>query len=137
MTMDLSGPAGDFSWDVFSWHKLLRMAERYGWQSAGTHLSEDLLQDMPDGVWHGGYTSNDGQSVIASDADQLAGALERALPDIPDADVLAPHRIGQGEIVLAPDGPEIDDVDWFCGVECKNRIREFIRYCRAGEFTIE
>jgi hypothetical protein len=36
MGMDLSGPAGDFWWDVFSWHKLLRIAQQYGWQPAGT-----------------------------------------------------------------------------------------------------
>lgn len=136
MGMDLSGPAGDFWWDVFSWRKLLRVAEQHGWEPAGTTLGEAELRDMHDGVWSGGYTSNDSQVVGVEDADRLAAALEQALPAIPDADVLAPHRGEDGRIVLAPNGPAIEDMDWFCGPDSKDHIREFIRYCRAGAFSI-
>jgi hypothetical protein len=136
MGMDLSGPAGDFWWDFFSWHKLLRVAQRYGWQPEGTVLAEEELQYMPNGIWSGSYTSNDFQSVTTSDAAQLAAALECALPDIPDGDVLAPHRDKSGNIIIAPNGPEIEDIDWFCGSDSKERIRAFIRYCRGGAFTI-
>jgi hypothetical protein len=134
--MDLSGPAGDFFWDVFSWHKLLRVAKRYGWRPAGTISGEEEQRAMPGGVWTGGYTSNDFQRVTAADAEQLAAALERALSHIPDVDVLAPHRGAGGGIVIAPNGPVIDDVDWFCGPDSKDNIQQFIRYCRAGAFTI-
>ncbi len=136
MGMDLSGPTGDFGWDYFSWHKLLRVAERFGWQPAGTVLSPEELGHMPDGQWDGGYTSNDNQIVTAADAERLAAALERALPDIPDADVLAPVRTERGGVVIAPDGPNVDDLDWFCGTESKDYIRAFIGYCRAGAFSI-
>ena len=136
MGMDLSGSAGEFWWDVFSWHKLLRVAQRYGWEPAGTVLAAAELEHMPGGVWSGGYTSNDFQRITAADAGQLAEALERALCHISDADVLASHRTDSGGIVIAPDGPEIEDMDWFCGPESKQRIRTFIRYCRTGAFTI-
>jgi hypothetical protein len=98
MGPDLSGPAGDFWWDCFSWHKLLRVAERYGWQPAGTVLAEDELQFMPGGVWSGRYTTNDFQAVTAADAEQLAAALKRALPDIADADILAQLRTESGAL---------------------------------------
>ena len=136
MGMDLSGPAGDFWWDYFSWHKLLRVAERSGWRPVGTLLPSERMEEIPDGRWDGGYTSNDYQIVTAVDAEHLATALERALPDISDADMLAPVRTEEGGIVIAPDGPEIDDLDWFCGPESKEHIRAFIRYCRAGAFSI-
>ena len=38
------------------------------------------------------WRTNDHQLVSAADAEQLAAALERALPEIPNADILLPHR---------------------------------------------
>ena len=91
---------------------------------------------MPNGRWDGGYTTNDGQTVVAADARSLAEALERAVSDIPSADVIAQHRAPSGGIQIFPNPPAIDDLDWFCGDETKARIREFISYCYAGEFQI-
>jgi hypothetical protein len=88
------------------------------------------LQPMPGGVWTGDYASSSGQWVNA------AGALERALFDVPETDVLAPHRTEAGGSVIAPKGPEIDDLDWFCGPDSKDQIRAFLQYCRSGAFTI-
>jgi hypothetical protein len=74
--------------------------------------------------------------VTATGAEQLAAAPERALPDIPDTDVLAPYRDRNGSTSFAPDVPEIDAMDWLCDPQSKDYIREFIRYRRAGAFTI-
>ena len=136
MGMDLSGPAGGFFWDVFSWPKLLRVARSHGWEPAGTSLGEEELAEIPGGVWSRGYLSNDFQVVAREDAERLAAALERALPDIPDADVLISHWSEEGGIVIAPGEPVIEDREWFCGTETKGRIRAFIQYCRAGAFSI-
>jgi hypothetical protein len=136
MAMHLHSARGDFGWDIFSWQKLLRLAERYGWRPAGTTLSEEEMKWMPNGRWDGSYTTNDGQTVVAADALSLAEALDRAVLDIPSEDVIARHRAPSGGIQILPDPPAIDDLDWFCGEETKGKIREFISYCYAGEFQI-
>ena len=134
--MHLNSAKGDFGWDSFSWQKLLRLAEQYGWRPAGTTLPREELKWMPGGKWDGRYTSNDGQAVTAADARNLAEALDRALRDIPSEDVIAQYRAPSGGIQILPNPPAISDLDWFCGNETRARIREFISYCYAGEFRI-
>jgi hypothetical protein len=136
MAMLLHSVRGDFGWDVFSWQKLLRLAESYGWRPAGTTLPEAELKWMPDGRWDGSYTSNDGQTVVAADARSLAEALDRAVRDIPSEDVIAQHRAPSGGIQIFPNPPAISDRDWFCTDDTKTRIREFISFCYGGEFQI-
>ena len=136
MAMNLHSERGDFGWDVFSWQKLLRLAERYGWRPAGTTLSEAELKWMPDGRWNGNYTTNDGQTVSASDARSLGDALNCAVRDIPSEDVIAQHRAASGGIQILPNPPAISDLDWFCGDQTRAKIREFISYCYSGEFQI-
>jgi hypothetical protein len=135
MGMDLSGAGGEFFWNFFSWPRLLQIAEEYGWEPAGT-LPPEYMEMPEEGQWSGDYTSNDQQTVTAEDAWQLAEALERALDDIPEEDVLAPYRTETGMIQLTPDTPEIDDLDWFCGPKHKDHIRKFLQFCRAGSFQI-
>jgi hypothetical protein len=114
---------------------LLSLAEFYGWQPAGTTTPE--LQWTPGHIWNGGYFSNDGQTVAAADAHELAAALERALPDIPDEDLLANYRRDPTDDIRLPPIPDgIDERVSFSGVECKSMIRDFIKYCRGGEFQI-
>lgn len=136
MAMHLHSARGEFWWDSFSWVKLLRLAEHYGWRPEGTTISESELRWMPDGRWDGNYTTNDGQTIAAADARRLAEALEQALRDVPSEDVIAQHRDRSGGIQIFPNPPVISDLDWFCGSETKAKIREFISYCYAGEFQI-
>jgi len=134
--MHLHSATGDFVWDSFSWIKLLRLAERYGWRPVGTKISSSELKWMPNGEWDGNYTTNDGQSVMQADARALAAALEQAAQDIPSEDVIAKHRAPSGGIRILPDPPKIDDLDWFCGHDSKAKVQEFISFCHAGEFQI-
>lgn len=134
--MHLHSTKGDFTWDSFSWVKLIRLAEHYGWQPADTTIPESELKWMPNGQWNGNYTTNDGQTVTLADARSLAAALDRAVRDIPSENVIAQYREPSGGIQILPNPPNISDLDWFCGPETKDRIREFVSFCYAGEFQI-
>lgn len=113
MGFDLRGTGGEFRWNIHRWYALLRLAKQYGWKPEGTS------HDDPD--WNGTYTANNYQVVCASDAANLADAIERALPDIPN--------------YPADKQPQdFNDFEWFAGD--KEYLREFIAYCRAGEFAL-
>src|SRR5206468_127549 len=92
MGMNLHSATSDFGWDTFSWVKLLRLAEHYGWRPSGTTLPNSELAWMPGGRWNGNYTTNDGQTVTTADANALASALEKAVQDIPSDDTIAHYR---------------------------------------------
>lgn len=131
------------------WAKALELAEEYGWQPRGT-------QPPISGVdWLGGYSTNDGQVVIAEDAFLLAGALEKALADIADAnprfdweparwsEESLPDWFSPDECALIDEGLQdgLFDViavhprDYFAGDE-KRLLSQFIRFCRLGSFKI-
>ena len=87
MGLDLVGRGASDQryWSVnhVGWARILNLAERYGWHPMGT--VEPEWEGEPDAPpWHGSYSSNDGQRVLAADAANLAAALARALPDLPD-----------------------------------------------------
>ena len=48
--------------------KALELAELYGWQPRRTQPPAHIDFYALGAEWHGGYLTNDGQSVIASDA---------------------------------------------------------------------
>jgi hypothetical protein len=81
--MDLTGPAGHMAFNDTSWVHLLRLATLSGWHPADT-LPPEEADD-----WDGNYCTNDGQRVADEDARNLAEALERALPDVPEEDAMA------------------------------------------------
>jgi hypothetical protein len=92
MGMILQGAGVEFSASVFDWGQILRLAQAYGWQPAGTVIDEGDLCNFPNGRWDGGYQTNDYQRVTADDARNIANALDRALNDLPEQDVLANIR---------------------------------------------
>jgi hypothetical protein len=67
-----------FGVGVGSWLCLLVIAQNHGWQPAGSLAPAGFV-----GEWNGTYQYNQGQPVSAEDAQGLAEALERALPDLP------------------------------------------------------
>jgi hypothetical protein len=133
MGMDLDGEGGQFRFNVYQWSAVLALAQRNGWEPAGTVLEQDA-------GWSGRYDTNDGQTVTAGDAGGFADALERALPDIPDHDALE-HKTtvvdlpGLGPTRLLDIEENVSPVELFSG-DGKDHLRKFITYCRAGSFRI-
>jgi hypothetical protein len=100
--------------------------------------------------WNGGYFSNDYQWVTEEDAANIADALQRALDDIPDFDTDEKRvEYGPGELPTSPierslveqgflinvPNASLKPVEYFGG-GAKQRVRYFIRFCRAGEFFV-
>ncbi|MHC4179549.1 MAG: hypothetical protein ACYSWU_18715 [Planctomycetota bacterium] len=117
MAIDLfSEVEGWFRFDVTEWKHVLELAEQHGWKPMGTQAS-DRGPDFPRPEdWDGGYFTSDYQTVTVHDARNLADALERAIPDLPSHPVSPLERFG--------------------GQEGPKHVREFINFCRAGEFVI-
>jgi hypothetical protein len=168
MGFDLSNRQGQsYRFNFFDWPNLLRLAEQYGWEPEGTTLDPEHLADReedeelsPEEVaaevaeslekWEGGYCTNDFQVVSAEDARNLADALEKALPDIPEHDAVG-HKaldlstyspemreqlkaLGVGR--LFPVDAPISVLERFSGKRGRDYLKGFIAFCRAGEFTI-
>jgi hypothetical protein len=126
--LGLPAPEGEdlwrFRWNIYHWPKLLKLAGQFGWE-----LGEN---------WVDRYCSND-FLVTAEDARNLADALERALPDIPNEQVCAVKKIDLpgGMTCTAFEGePPENPLELFSG-ERKQYLREFIAFCRNGAFRID
>src|SRR5215211_4100011 len=156
MGMDLKGAGGIERFSNTSWRKILELAYEYGWKPQGTEpgqwydengeLCKQLSPD-PD-TWSGTYFSNECQWVTEEDAANIADALQRALDDISDFDtdekraeygpgelptsLIERSLVERGSVVNAPNA-SLSPVEYFSG-EAKQRVRDFIRFCRAGEF---
>jgi hypothetical protein len=109
-----------------SWVKLLSLGLFYGWRPMGTRVpSITELHGLIDDYWDGTYLTNDGQIVVREDALLLGIALERSLDDIPDFNLeYYPLDLNQ-----------INPFEFFAGEE-KQRLKEFIKFCRLGSFLI-
>jgi hypothetical protein len=144
MEMDLSGSGGDFHFNIFAWEQVLKLAQMYGWEPAGTEapqrIEDEDAVDREENAWEGGYWTNDGQRVSAEDAQNLAEALKKALPDIPDHDALE----NKSKEIMTQDGPirvipinaDVNPLESFSGRKGKRYLRKFITFCRAGGFVI-
>ncbi len=112
--------------------------------------SEKLAQiDREDHIL-GDYFSNSGQWVTEEDAISLSCAIENALDDIPNHDAInskdrqdaLPRRIARlmrdmpGSRPFPSIRESISAKEWFSG-EQKNRLNEFIAFCRQGGFQID
>ena len=99
--------------DDRSWERILYLARAYG--------SDEARMDP-------------GDYVDEESAARLAGALEKALPDIPEHDAVRDRTEWIGDYHLPT--PEVAPTDWFSG-PAKIYYKEFIRHCRAGGFRVE
>jgi hypothetical protein len=138
MTIHVRNAAGDMTFTIGGWEKLLQIAEDYGWEPQGTihpHWAPEEVQEE-----RGGYLTSDFQYVTDEDALNLAMALEQALVDMPDTDeakkydVAPPEFMAQGIMGFDPDNMP-SPIEWFSGSR-KQKVREFIAFCKAGGFTI-
>jgi hypothetical protein len=159
MGMDLNGAGGYLHFSNTSWCKMLELAYGYGWKLAGTEPGQwvdpstgELDEQMylnPD-EWDGSYFGNCFQRVTHEDAAHIADALEQALDDIPDLDTdekwveygptilpTSPVERSLVEEGFAVSGPNesLSPPEFFSG-EDKQKVRDFIAYCRAGAFCI-
>jgi hypothetical protein len=84
------------------------------------------------------YFNNAGYLVTATDAQALADALERALPDVPAHDALGHKTVelksAPGERLL-PFGTPVNPFEWFSGKN-RERLKDFITFCQKGGFEI-
>jgi hypothetical protein len=137
------------------WSKALELAGLYGWKPMGTRPPSHIDFYELGAEWHGGYFTNDGQTVKAEDARSLAAALERSLDDIPNDNLpmdwnsmfhqeddlpewLSPEERAMIEEELQDGLVDImgmNPVEYFVGDE-KRHLKEFIRFCRLGSFEI-
>jgi len=139
----------DIRYNLNAWPLLLELSSHYGWKPKGTKLDSDEK-------WAGDYQTMNGASVESEDASNLADALERALPDIPDIDngesdsVWGSNAIKMGsktieealdeltEYLNPPKGESKSKLLIRFGGELeKEKLRYFIDICREGKgFTI-
>lgn len=137
------------------WSKALDLAELYGWQPMGTQPPSEHNFDELNAEWDGTYLTNDGQMIKAEDALSLSAALEKALEDISDAKMEMhwhpnvwvedefPEWLSPDEIEIVEDGLkdslldilEVHPLQYFAGDE-KYSLKQFIRFCRLGNFII-
>ena len=132
MGMSLCGKQGESHFNNFNWSRILKLADRYGWQPIGTEAPDwegiygtPIHPDYKHPDWRGTYFSNDGQYVTDRDANSIAAALERALDDIPEHDTMEDMQAAQ----------DASPIEWFSG-QGKTKVRDFIEFCRAGGFLI-
>ena len=138
------------------WAKALELAQRYGWQPKGTRPPSHLNFYELCAEWHGGYLTNDGQTVQTQDAHSLATALERSLDDISNDNLPIdwnsmfhqqddlPEWLSPEERELIEEGLQeglldimgTSPLEYFAGDE-KRHLQEFIRFCRLGSFEIQ
>jgi|AP82_1055514.scaffolds.fasta_scaffold65141_1 hypothetical protein len=161
MGMDLANKLGnEISWSNIAWAKLLALAEMYGWEPVGTtepcdwtepcNWDDSITPENPLPAWDGSYVHNDHPFVEPEDARAMADALEKALDDIPDhdgPDKMMTYRQGEKTGVLSIDlaisqlglniGPnyKLNLFEFFAGGD-KDRLREFIQFCKQDGFFI-
>ncbi len=110
---------GEFALPTGGWRPFLTLAQQYGWCPMGTEVpeypwleggvipDEDLASGTywlgPASEWTGLYFPGYGQRVHDRDARALGAALQRALPDVPEQDVVERRGLAPGERGASPE----------------------------------
>jgi hypothetical protein len=121
------------------WILTIELARICGWKPCGTHQSDgtdtlDALGDVRHLIaWQTEYLSNDGQTVTARDAGQLADALQRAATE--GERILIDWSEGRSaapaDVRTTPCG-----FHWFMTSDGRNHLSSIADFCRGGEFQI-
>ncbi len=155
------------SFNNVSWHHLVTLALNYGWtplgvlppkkdngfawfpdyyrklkyrgaSQANSRVAVGSLFPRNGDPILNSYFASDDFRVTAEDAKLMAGALEKALPDVPNGDALAHKSVElpgfEGSTFVSLDTP-VNVFEWWSG-ENKDYLRKFIAFCREGEFEI-
>ncbi len=134
MGYDLSNTNNDeveFRWTVTYWWRLLALAEDNGWVPKGTTKPKKWGANED---WEGKYIYNEGQIVEKEDALELAKALEKAIPKLPEKrnqELLSTYSKLNG----TKEAIEVPIKEFFAG-DGRDSIKEFIDFCREGSFEI-
>ena len=143
MSMNLRNKIGaEFDCSLQFYCRALELAQLNEWEPEGTTLPKWILERYGWQDWDGGYFTNDYQLVSETDAANLAQAIERGLNDIPDEAVCTLPE-SQCVKLVAPNGVVVEGVtlgayqDWdiisyWSGN--KQRLHEFIDFCKAGAY---
>lgn len=107
-----------FRWKVREWFKVLQIALAYGWCPEGTESPRGISKKM----WDGDYLTAQKQRVTASDAEQLAKALKRAVKDL---STVSKTSTAENLKVLE-----------FVDRNYKDGLSDFADFCRRGSFRI-
>ena len=147
---------GYFRWNIWYWPPILSLAHNFGWQPAGTVFypltqadielhelsAEDQAhhQEIMD-EWTGEYDSNSGQIVTTRDALNMAVALERALLEVPDEQLLEVDGDPSKEFLekhrqRMREGNRQALLLQFSGKSNKDYLKSFIEFLRHGCFQI-
>jgi hypothetical protein len=126
--VNFSGPGGLFQLTWRGWGYMLDLAAAHGWQPP----AEVAHEEGPDGTM--GFWIDDLHQFTSAEAAALAGALEKALDDIPDHEVIRDKQLGGDRGIPGDRIGEVSAVEWFGGN--KQLVRDFIAFCKAGEFTV-
>jgi len=124
------------------WRSIQRLAKMYGWIPKGTLMPERWLLEEP--FDPDNYSTSDGQIVTATDANELANAIEWAITQLEEKPVeeepLPPGmdweeeeiRLWEDAMQLGIRNPTI--LSFHLGWE--RRLTELVILCREGEFKI-
>lgn len=145
MAIVLRGPTGDFTFNNKGWGILLKLAFDFGWRPRGTHAPahwQTVPTEWSPNPWNAAdYFTGRGQIVTPKDAAALADALAGAMDDIPNHD---PFQTETGDDLDLPGYPKlriltsdrtVNAFEVFGGVN-KPGFREFVVFCRKGQFAI-
>ena len=121
---DLTNIKSEFYFSVMEWHKILELAQKYGWNPKGTSSNRIMKSFAGNwGNWDGNYFSFDNQLVDEDDARNLGEALKKALSDIPNV-----------RPVKTLDKMSLLEI--WSGMKFKRHLRKFIKFCEEGIFII-
>ena len=151
------GTEVQFHFSIWAWRNVLALAKPYGWEPLGTESPKETYDGYSENVddWNGNYLLNGGQLVRSEDTKAMAEALEIALVDVCDFRKSEKREIndaiandptlkklceafgGQGSCFeeifnqMASTSPLA-----FFRDGGKEKLMEFIEFCKKGAFVI-
>lgn len=143
----VTGAGGKFVCGYIEWGMLIKFAYESGWRPLGTiepdNWEEKRNADGTPARWFkNNYFSRFGQKITDEDALSIAVALENSLPDVPDHDAVS-HKVaaeiegaGLGRMRMLRPGVRMNSFEFFSG-ESKAKLKQFVKFCRAGGFRID
>ncbi len=130
MAYNLIGLAAPYTFHFSDrrWYAMLLLARRNGWSPKGTVMYQNKVPKHFKFAFPDAYLERQGQIVIAQDAANLASGIEQGLDDIPD--FITPNKYR----MLSEQWHDVYGI--LSGDAEKDYLREFIKFCRAYEFSI-